>query len=241
MLLFESMLVLLTIAIVLLQLTKTLNIPYPTILALAGIFIAASPWAPDFVLDPKLALVVFIAPALLDAGFDLPPRTLLRHWAPITALAGIAVLLTTVAVAWAGHAFMNLPWAIAIALGAIVAPPDKAAATAALARFELPRNSVTVLKSESLLNDAVALLIFSAAVSSIAQNRYCPAYQLGVLLSVPGGLIAGYGLGRLFLLMSPMLAARSVEPLPSLWRLSPSGSSPIGCIYQQSLLSWPTL
>ena len=99
-------------------------------LALAGVAVAALPWAPDIAIDPHLALALFIAPALLDAAYDLPPRELRRYWVPLLALAVVAVVLTTAAVAWAAVALAGLPLAAAIALGAIVAPPDAAAAAA---------------------------------------------------------------------------------------------------------------
>ena len=90
--------------------------------------VAALPWAPEIDMQPRLALALFIAPALLDAAYDLPPRELRRDWLPLTWLALIAVVLTTAAVAWIGWAWEGMPLAAAIALGAIVAPPDAAAA-----------------------------------------------------------------------------------------------------------------
>ena len=206
MLLFESTLFLLAVAIALAQVSRRFGMPYPTMLAMAGLVIAMLPWPLDIRFDPQLALALFIAPVLLDAGFDLPPRTLLRYWLPLISLAAVAVILTTVFVAWAGMAWGGLALAPAIALGAIVAPPDAAAASAVLARFQLPRNTVTVLKGESLLNDAVSLLIFMAAVG--ATTGHLSASQLGLrlTLAVPGGLLLGVVMARGFVLISTRLA-----------------------------------
>ena len=66
----------------------------------------------------------------------------------------------------AGVALVGLPLAAALALGAIVAPPDAAAASAVLREFNFPRRMMSVLQGESLLNDAVALLAFGLAVSA---------------------------------------------------------------------------
>lgn len=206
MLLFESTLFLLCVAIALTQISRRFGIPYPTMLALAGLGIAMLPWSPDIRFDPQLALALFIAPVLLDAGFDLPPRTLLRYWLPLIALAAIAVILTTIAVAWAGVMWAGLAMAPAIALGAIVAPPDAAAASAVLARFELPRNTVTILKGESLLNDAVSLLIFMAAVGTVTGHLSAGELSLRLALAVPGGIGVGIAAGRGFVFLSPKLA-----------------------------------
>ena len=60
------MLALMLFAVVLLQVARQTALPYPAMLALAGIAVAALPWAPDIAIDPHLALALFIAPALLD-------------------------------------------------------------------------------------------------------------------------------------------------------------------------------
>ena len=115
--LFESMLTLVLVAIVLLQVSRRLTIPYPTMLAMAGVLVGSLPWTPSIAIDPQLALALFIAPALLDAAFDLPPRELRRHWLPLLALAAVAVLLTTVPSPgrgwrWPGCRWPRpLPWA----------------------------------------------------------------------------------------------------------------------------------
>ncbi|ANK86988.1 MULTISPECIES: cation:proton antiporter [Rhizobium] len=203
---FESMLTLLLVAIIFLQFSRKFRVPYPTMLAIAGIIVAAFPWAPEVAIDPRLALALFIAPVLFDAAYDLPPRTLRRNWLPLFSLAAIAVILTAAAVAAVGVAMAGLPLAVAVALGAIVAPPDAVAATVMLDRFNLPRQTYVILKGESLLNDAVALLIFSAAVAA-ATN---PAFFTGILaeltLAAPGGLILGYLLGRLYMIVGLKLA-----------------------------------
>lgn len=192
---FETLLVLLFVAILLLQVTRRFGVPYPTMLAVAGVVIALLPRAPHLLIEPELALALFIAPALLDSAFDLPPRELRRNWRPLVALAGIAVILTTAAVAWTAVALQGLPLAAAVALGAIVAPPDAAAAAAMLARADIPRRMVSVLKGESLLNDGVALLIFAAAVNIVTSGK--PAIHVipELAFAVPGGILLGIAVG----------------------------------------------
>src|SRR4029453_348168 len=55
--------------------------------------------------------------------------------------------------------FPALGGPVALALGAIVAPPDEIAATAIAARLAVPRRIVTVLEGGGLLNGAPALTI----------------------------------------------------------------------------------
>src|SRR5580692_5405077 len=193
--LFQSILTLLLLSVLLLQASRRLRIPYPTMLAVAGLMVAALPWAADLAIDPRLALALFIAPAILDSAFDFPLRAIRTYWFPLLTLAVGAVLVTTAAVAWAGVAIGGLPVAAAVVLGAIVSPPDAAAAAAMLNRPDLPRSTATVLKGESLLNDAVALLIFGVGLK-IAQSGGGTVNALPQLaFAIPGGVLLGIACG----------------------------------------------
>lgn len=204
--LFESTLALLAIAVVLMQLARHLRVPYPALLALAGGCVAALPFAPQIHIQPQLALALFVAPAVMDTAFDLPPRELLRNWLPLVSLAVVLVLLTAAAVAFVGIRYAHLPIAAALALGGIVAPPDAAAASAMLREFDLPRRMMGVLQGESLLNDAVALLVFGIAVTAAAAPgdpwghvvpRLAIAVPAGVLFGIAVGLFTRYIFPRL--------------------------------------------
>jgi CPA1 family monovalent cation:H+ antiporter len=208
-LLFESLLGLLLVAVLLLWVSRHLPVPYPTLLALAGVLVALLPFAPAVEIEPHLALVLFIAPALLDAGYDTSPRDLRRHWVSLLSLAVLAVLATALAVALAGWAWAGLPFAAALTLGAIVAPPDAAAANAVLTRIGLPRRSMLVLQGESLLNDATALLVFGAASAWASAGGTSGTSGTGLLelaLAAPGGVLLGLAIAWPYLRLRPNFA-----------------------------------
>ncbi len=202
---FESLLLLLAVAILLLQVSRRLAIPYPTMLAAAGVALALVPGAPRIALDPHMALALFIAPILVDAAFDFPVQEVRRLWRPLFALAVLAVLLSAVAVAFLGVAMAGMPLYAALALGAIVAPPDAAAATAILSSVNMPRRSVTVLKGESLLNDATALLLFSAATAVHRGDGMDAGLALHLGLAAPGGVLLGYLIAKAFRYLTPFV------------------------------------
>lgn len=203
---FESLLSLLVVAILLLQASRRLAIPYPTMLAAAGVGLALIPGVPQIGLDPHTALALFIAPALVDAAFDFPAHAFKRFWRPLFALAVLAVVLSAGAVAWLAMVTVGLPLYAALALGAIVAPPDAAAATAVLRNVRMPRRSVTVLKGESLLNDASALLLFSTAMSLQNHGGFDGELALRLVVAAPGGLLLGIFLAKAYRLFSPLVA-----------------------------------
>ncbi len=195
---FESILVLLLAAVVLAAAARRTGAPYPAFLAIGGVVLAFVPGAPAFVLQPELALALFVAPVLLDAAYDTSPRDLRHNWVAVASLAVGVVLLTTVAVAYVTHRLVpGMPWAAAIALGAIVAPPDAAAATAVLRQVRPPHHIVTILEGESLLNDATALLIYRVAVGAVLAGSFsigtvAPTFLLGVAGSIVAGPILAW-------------------------------------------------
>lgn len=192
---FESLLVLLLAAVILLQVSRRLLIPYPAMLAAAGVLVAFLPGTPDIAIEPNTALALFIAPAIVDAAYDFPLGAALRFLSPLVAFAGFAVLLTTAVVALLGHKLLGLPLPAAIALGAIVAPPDAAAASAVLSSISVPRSAEEVLKGESLFNDAVALLLFSGALAVQAPGPVTVAMGVRLGLAIPGGILLGIAWG----------------------------------------------
>ena len=189
--LFESLLVVLLVAVLLLQVSRRIAIPYPAMLAAAGALVAVVPQAPAIALDGETALALFVAPVLLDAAYDFPTDAGRRLWRPLVVLAILAVLATAGAVAWIGWAVAGLPWAAAVTLGAIVAPPDAAAATAVIGAVSVPRSTEVVLKGESLFNDATALLLFGGALAIQSQGGLTTDVGLRLALAAPGGLLLG--------------------------------------------------
>jgi CPA1 family monovalent cation:H+ antiporter len=195
---FELTLLLLVCAVALVMIAGRLRVPAPSLLALGGAALALLPQAPQIKLDPQLALALFVAPVLLDAAFDTSVRDLRRNWIPVTCLVLIVVGLTTVGVAWIVHLLVPaMSWSAAVVLGAIVAPPDAAAATAVLRQVRLPHRLRIILEGESLLNDASALLIYRLAIAatlgSVTTADIAPTLALGVV----GSFMAGYVLSRI--------------------------------------------
>src|SRR4051812_34411547 len=121
--------------------------PYPALLALAGVALALVPGLPDTSLDPELALALFVAPTVLDAAYDASPRDLRDNLLPVGGLALGAVGLTVAGVAFTARLVVpDLPWAAAVTLGAIVAPPDASAASAVLRQLRPPHRVMVILE-----------------------------------------------------------------------------------------------
>ena len=196
---FEVVIALLVGGAGLAAVARRIGAPYPALVALAGAALALIPGVPTLVLDPELALALFVAPVLLDAAFDSSPRDLRANWRPIASLALGAVALTIVVVALVAHALVpGLPWPAAIALGAIVAPPDAAAATTVLKQLRPPHRLLVILEGESLFNDASALLVYRLAVGATVTGVLSGWSVLPTLLVVTlGSIVLGLVLARI--------------------------------------------
>jgi Na+/H+ antiporter len=208
---FEWLLILLVGAVVLTACARRLKLPYPSLLALGGTALALLPNTPEIRLDPQLTLALFVAPVLLDAAFDTSLRDLKRLWIPVMCLVVIAVGITTFAVAWLVHSLVpGMPWAAAIALGAIVAPPDAAAASAVLRQLHIPHRMVVILEGESLLNDATALLIYRLAVTAAMGTTFTSASIAPQALAMLASIVAGFVAAHVYL-----RAVERVTDIPS--------------------------
>jgi CPA1 family monovalent cation:H+ antiporter len=198
---FESLLAVLLVAVLLAAVARRMGAPYPAFLAIGGGVLALVPGAPKFSINPEAALALFVAPVLLDAAYDTSPRDVKDYWAPITSLAVVSVLVTTAAVALVARAIVpDMPWAAAVALGAIVSPPDAAAAMAVLKQLRPPHRIEVILGGESLLNDASALLIYRLALGAVAMRSFSVASLAPTMLLVlAGSVAAGIALARVFL------------------------------------------
>jgi CPA1 family monovalent cation:H+ antiporter len=209
---FEWIIGLLLGAVLLSALARRMQVPYPTFLAIGGALLAFVPSSPSWTLEPDLALALFVAPVLLDAAFDTSLRDLRDNWLPVSTLVFVAVGITTAAVAVLAHWLLpDMPWAAAVALGAIVAPPDAAAATAILRQVKLPYRLLKILEGESLLNDASALLIYRVAVGAAAVQHFrWSEFAPSILLALAGSLVAGYLFAR-----TSMFLTRRITDAPS--------------------------
>src|SRR5439155_8641356 len=112
-----------------------------------------------------------LPPVLYSAAYLTSLRDFRANLRPITLLAiGLVLATTAVVAAVARFVMPGLSWPAAVALGAIVSPPDAVAASAIARRLGIPYRIVTVLEGESLINDAAALVLYRSAVAAVVSG-----------------------------------------------------------------------
>src|SRR4051794_25062530 len=111
------------------------GVPYPVVLVLGGLVIGLVPGLPSPRVNPDVIFFVFLPPLLYSAAIQVSARELRENWRPIGLLAVGLVVVTILAVAVVAHAVLDLPWAVAFVLGAILGPTDPVSASAVLDRL----------------------------------------------------------------------------------------------------------
>ena len=208
MLIFELLLGLLALSLILALVAQRLRIPLAVALVLGGMALALVPGLPEITLAPELALALFLPPLLQMSAYRTDWPTFRSNLRPILLLAVGAVIFTAVVVALVAKWLLpSLPWGAAVALGAIVAPPDAVAAASALRELKLPRRVVVVLEGESLLNDASSLVLYRFAVGATMAGSFAWGQGLAsFVLAGAGGAAIGWVIGRIAIWVFTVLA-----------------------------------
>jgi monovalent cation/hydrogen antiporter len=214
----ELILALMVAVAVIATAARALRVPYPILLVLGGLVLALTPAVPEVNLAPDLIFLLFLPPLIYIGGFETSPRDIKAQLRPILSLAVGLVLASMLLVGLVAHWLLpSLGWPAAFALGALLAPTDAVAATALLRQTGAPRRVVTLLESESLFNDATALVAYQAALAAAATAAFSPA-EAGARLVVAavGGIVVGLAVGRAMVWLRQRLTDAPVEITVSL-------------------------
>ncbi|WP_291052378.1 sodium:proton antiporter [Herbiconiux sp.] len=176
-----------------------IGVAAPLALTVVGVIVGAIPGIPHFEVEPSLVLTVILPPLLYAAARQVPFVDFRRNLRVIGFLAIVLVVVSAVLVGALVHLlWATVPIALAIALGAVVAPPDAVAATSLGKRLGLPPRIVTILEGEGLVNDATALVLLSTMLAIVTTSAESPngwMIALTFLWAVVGAAVIGGLLG----------------------------------------------
>ncbi|MER6674258.1 Na+/H+ antiporter [Streptomyces sp. NPDC000983] len=204
--------VLLLGAVVSVPVGERLGLPAPVLMTLLGGTLALLDFVPNVEVPPELILPLLLPPLLYAAVRRTSWRQFAANVRPIVLLAVALVFVTTACVAAVADAVIpGLPLAAAVALGALVAPPDPVAATAVAGQLGLPRRLVSILEGEGLFNDVTAIVLYHVAIAAVVSGSFSfwqagLDFLLSALVALAVGLALGWGANRLMgLLGDPTL------------------------------------
>ncbi|HEV7197042.1 MAG TPA: Na+/H+ antiporter [Pedococcus sp.] len=180
---------------------RRIGAPAPLLLIAAGIVGSYLPFISEPQLTPEIVLVGLLPPLLYSAAVRTSLVDFRANTSAIFALSVGLVLFTAAGVGLVTWWLLPVPFAVAFALGAIVAPPDAVAASAVARRIGLPRRVVTILEGESLVNDATALvslrtaILGFTAVGAVSFGSMTLDFGLAVVVGLGFGVLVALAIG----------------------------------------------
>ncbi|MDQ6715074.1 MAG: Na+/H+ antiporter [Actinomycetota bacterium] len=163
----------------------------PLLLTAVGAGLSFVPGIPEIEVGPEVILLGILPPLLYAAAIRSSLVDLGANKRVIGLLSVGLVVFTAFGVAFVVWRLLDVPFAAALALGGIVAPPDAVAATTVARRIGLPRRIVTILEGESLFNDATALVTVRVAILGIAGAVSLVDVGVNFLRAALGGIAVG--------------------------------------------------
>lgn len=167
------------------------RLPYTVALVVVGLAAGTAHLVPRVAVPPDVIVTALILPLLFEGAIRIPRRHL-RTYAPL--ILALAVPGTVVsAAAIAGAALLGaVPWRGALLLGAVCAATDPAGVIALVRDAALDERLGTVLEGEAVLNDAVAIVLFTLAM---ALPPDLPRAAAAFVWLLAGGAAAGCLIG----------------------------------------------
>ncbi|TQL44988.1 sodium/proton antiporter (CPA1 family) [Homoserinimonas aerilata] len=145
---------------------KRLGIAAPIVLLVVGVGISYLPGVPEIEVPHDVILMAVLPPILYAAALQVPVMDFRRSIQTITSLSVLLVVVSAFSVGFLLYLLLpNLNLAAAIALGAVISPPDAVSAISIGKKLGLPPRLLTVLEGEGLVNDATALVLLRSAIA----------------------------------------------------------------------------
>ena len=200
---------LLAVAVVIGVLARRVRVPLTALLTMIG-FLAA--WAGDAVgigspvhgeEFEEVLVFIFLPVLIFAAALGLSTRSFLRNLGPILVLATVAVGVSAILVALTLHFALGTPLAAALLFGALISATDPVAVVAVFRELGVPQRVLTLVEGESLLNDGVAIVLFSILLTAALGGTVTPVGGVVDFVRVFfGGAVIGLliGLGAAFVL-----------------------------------------
>lgn len=200
---------LLTIAVLMLPVTRRMRIPYTVFLAAIGIALgfALMPMrgmdlglASDFLdgagsfgLTSEIVFFVFLPALVFESALAIDIRRLMADIWPILLLAIIGLLISAFLVGGAVWAVAGVPFVVCLLLGAILSATDPVAVVAIFKDLGAPKRLAVLVEGESLFNDATAIVLFNilAAMILTGAGASVPAGVQSFLTVFVGGILVG--------------------------------------------------
>lgn len=194
------------------MLAHRIRLPYAVALVLGGILVEESHLVAVPRLEPGVLLFVFLPPLLFDAAFRLDERELRIVARPVLLLALPGTLITALIVGLVVSLALRLSLPLGLLFGSIVAATDPVAVVAVFQGLKAPTRLSVIAEGESLINDGVAITLYTAMLTLVTNGSTDVPGALGLFLrEVVGGVAIGAVLGLAFSRATAVIDDHRVE------------------------------
>jgi CPA1 family monovalent cation:H+ antiporter len=189
-----------------------INLPYAVVLVIGGLLVAQVPVLDLPQLEPRVLLFVFLPPLLFDAAFRLDDVQLRRLARPVLWLAVPGTIATAAIVGLILYAVLHIPLVEALLFGSIVAATDPVAVVGVFRNLDAPSRLAVLVEGESLINDGVAITLYTATVSLATSGSADVAGALALFVrQVVGGVAIGALMGVVFSRLTAAIDDHMIE------------------------------
>jgi CPA1 family monovalent cation:H+ antiporter len=192
------------------------RIPYPVVLVLGGLAVEETHLLALPRLEPGVLLFVFLPPLLFDAAFRLDDKQLRSVARPVLLLAVPGTIATAAIVGLVLMWTLHVPVAVALLFGSVVAATDPIAVVAVFRNLRAPTRLSVIAEGESLINDGVAITLYTAAIGIGTAGNADVIGAIGLFVrQIFGGVAIGIVLGILFSRLTAAVDDHMVEMMLS--------------------------
>lgn len=182
---------------------QRLAVPYTVALVCTGIVLGLLHAFEAPHLTKTLLFSVFLPGLLFEAAFHIDFKQFWRNRLAISSLAlpGVVVAIALTAmiltpVADALHFVQGFTWKHALVFGALISATDPIAVVAIFRNLGVPRRLSVLLEGESLLNDGVAIVLFTLSLALVAGTEVTTGGLIVDFIKIVGlGALIGTGIG----------------------------------------------